>query len=134
MIAGTTTERALAATLQKGLISARVVEVGEHADGLAALENGTADAYASDRALLAGLLSTAKDPAKLRLGSQTFSYEPYALMMRRGDTGFRVEVNRALATLYRSGQIVPIYEKWFGPFSGANPMVQAVYLLQSLPE
>ena len=134
VIAGTTTEQALAAALQKGRIAARVVEVGEHSDGLAALENGTADAYASDRTLLGGLLSTAKDPAKLRLGSQTFSYEPYALMMRRGDTAFRVEVNRALAALYRSGQIVPIYEKWFGPISGANPTVQAVYLLQSLPE
>ena len=55
-------------------------------------------------------------------------------MMRRGDAGFRVEVNRALAALYRSGKIVPIYEKWFGPFSAANPMVQSIYLLQSLPE
>ena len=99
-----------------------------------ALESGAVDAYVSDRVLLAGLLVKAKDPGKLRLGSQIFSYEPYAFMMRRGDTGFRVEVNRALAALYRSGQIVEIYEKWFGPFSGASPLVQAVYLLQSLPE
>lgn len=134
VIPGTTTEQALTAALQKALINARVVEVGEHAEGLAALEAGTVDAYVSDRVLLAGLLVQAKDPGKLRLGSQIFSYEPYALMMRRGDTGFRVEVNRALAALYRSGQIVEIYEKWFGPFSGASPLVQAVYLLQSLPE
>ena len=134
VIPGTTTEQALAAALKKGLINAQVVEVREHAEGLAALGAGTADAYASDRVLLAGLLSLEKDPGKFRLSNQHFSYEPYALMIRRGDTAFRVEVNRVLATLYRSGQIVPIYEKWFGPFSAANPLVQAVYLLQSLPE
>ena len=134
VIPGTTTEQVLAAALQKGVIAAQVVKVGEHAEGLAGLENGTVDAYVSDRVLLGGLLSQAKDPGKLRLGAQTFSYEPYSLMMRQGDTRFRVEVNRALAALYRSGEIVQIYERWFGPFSGANPMVQAIYLLQSIPE
>jgi len=134
VIPGTTTERALAAAMQKSLVSARVVEVGDHAEGLAALENGTVDAYASDRVLLAGLTQRAKEPDKLVLGGQLFSYEPYALMIRRGDTAFRVEVNRALASLYRSGEIVPIYEKWFGSFARASALVQALYLLQSLPE
>jgi glutamate/aspartate transport system substrate-binding protein len=134
VIPGTTTERALAVAMQKSLVIARVVEVGDHAEGLAALESGTVDAYASDRVLLAGLLGQAKKPDTLALGSQLFSYEPYALMIRRGDTAFRVEVNRALASLYRSGEIVPIYEKWFGPFAQSSPLVQAVYLLQSLPE
>jgi ABC-type amino acid transport substrate-binding protein len=55
-------------------------------------------------------------------------------MIRRGDTAFRVEVNRALASLYRSAAIQPIYEKWFGSFERAGSLVQAVYLLQSLPE
>jgi glutamate/aspartate transport system substrate-binding protein len=80
------------------------------ARGPISLESGAADAYASDRVLLAGLLATAKDPARFRLASQTFSYEPYALMTRRGDTAFRVEVNRALASLFRSGQIVASLE------------------------
>lgn len=134
VIPGTTTERALAAAMQKSLVNARVVEVSDHAEGLAALENGTADAYASDRVLLAGLLAKAKEPDKLVLSNQLFSYEPYALMIRRGDTAFRVEVNRALASLYRTGEIVPIYEKWFGPFARAGTLIQALYLLQSLPE
>ncbi|HYB44871.1 MAG TPA: amino acid ABC transporter substrate-binding protein, partial [Candidatus Methylomirabilis sp.] len=41
VIPGTTTENALAAAMQKSLVSARVIEVGDHAEGLAALENGT---------------------------------------------------------------------------------------------
>jgi len=134
VIPGTTTERALTSTLQKSHISARVVEVADHAEGLAALENGTADAYASDRLLLAGLTLKAKDAGQFVLSGQLFSYEPYALMIRRGDTAFRVEVNRTLAALYRSNEIIPIYEKWFGPFARAGLLVQAVYLLQGLPE
>jgi glutamate/aspartate transport system substrate-binding protein len=134
VVPGTTTEHALAAAMQKSAVSARVVEVADHAEGLAALESGKADAYASDRVLLAGLTLKARDAGKLALSNQLYSYEPYALMIRRGDTAFRVEVNRALASLYRSAAIQPIYEKWFGSFERAGSLVQAVYLLQSLPE
>jgi glutamate/aspartate transport system substrate-binding protein len=134
VVPGTTTERALAAAMQKNMVSARVVEVADHAEGLATLETGKADAYASDRVLLAGLTLKAKNTDKLVLSGQIYSYEPYALMIRRGDTAFRVEVNRALASLYRSGAIQPIYEKWFGSFDRAGTLVQSVYLLQSLPE
>ncbi len=54
-----------------------MIPVAEVAEGLRALEEGRLDAYASDRLLLAGLLATAKNPAKLRLSAEYFSYEPY---------------------------------------------------------
>ena len=134
VIPGTSTQQALDAALRKSLVNAQVVEVSEHAEGLAALEKGTLDAYASDRALLAGLTLKAKEPDKLQLSNEYYSYEPYALMVRRGDTAFRVEVNRALASLYRSGEIAPIFEKWFGPAMRSSPLIQSLFLLQSLPE
>ncbi|MGH7307549.1 MAG: amino acid ABC transporter substrate-binding protein [Candidatus Rokuibacteriota bacterium] len=133
VIPNTTTEKALAAALAGGSIQARVITVGEHGEGLQALEDGRLDAYASDRLLLAGLLSTAKNPAKLRLSGEHFSYEPYALMMRRGDNAFQARVNRTLSTLYRSG-LVQIYERWFGPFAAASPLLKALYLLHSWPD
>jgi ABC-type amino acid transport substrate-binding protein len=43
-------------------------------------------------------------------------------------------VNRALAALYRSGDIVEIYERWFGAFGKPSPAIQAMYLLNGLPE
>lgn len=134
VIPGTTTEKALATALQRAIIQAQMITVSEHADGLAVLEAGKADAYASDHMLLAGLLLKAREPDKLRLSSDLFSYEPYGLMLRRGDGPFRVQVNRVLSSLYRSGEIVPVYERWFGPFRGAGPLLQALYLLHSLPE
>jgi glutamate/aspartate transport system substrate-binding protein len=134
VIANTTTEKALAAALGAASIRAQTISVADHGDGLQGLEGGRLDAYASDHLLLAGLLSTAKNAEKLRLSEELFSYEPYALMMRRGDNVFQAQVNRALSALYRSGGIAPIYERWLGPFTAAPPLVKALYLLHSWPE
>ncbi len=134
VIPGTTTEKALAAAARRAVVQPQVVTLAEHADGLAGLEGGTLDAYASDRVLLLGLVAQAKDAAKLRLSPDLYSYEPYGLMMRRGDNAFRVQVNFVLSALYRTGEIVPVYERWFGRFEAASPLIKALYLLHSLPE
>jgi len=133
VVPNTTTQKALAAALLGASIQATVIPVAEHGEGLRGLEEGRLDAYATDRILLAGLLTTAGNPAKLRLSGEFFSYEPYGLMMRRGDNAFQAQVNRTLSTLYRSG-LVQIYERWFGPFATASPLVKALYLLHSWPD
>jgi glutamate/aspartate transport system substrate-binding protein len=134
VIPGTTTETVLAEALQKADVKAELIRVREHSDGIAALENGTADAYASDRVILIGLALTSKDPTKLALAEEYLSYEPYGLMLRRGDTDFRLAVNRVLSRLYRSGQIYPIYERWFGAVDRASPLLLSMYRLHGLPE
>ena len=134
VIPNTTTVKALNAALAKASIQATVVTVNEHGEGLRGLEEGRLDAYASDRLLLAGLLATAHDPAKLKLSTEYFSYEPYGLMLRRGDNAFQADVNRTLSQLYRSGGVIQIYEKWFGPYDNASPLLKALYLLHSWPD
>jgi len=134
VVPGTTTEKVMAEALQKAKITAQMITVKEHAEGIAALENGTADAYASDRVILIGLGMTSKDPTKWAIADQYFSYEPYGLVLRRGDPDFRLAVNRVLARLYRSGEVIAIYERWFGSFERTSNLLQAMYLLHSLPE
>jgi glutamate/aspartate transport system substrate-binding protein len=134
VIPGTTTEKALAEALQRANLSVQLVKVKEHSDGIAALEQGTADAYASDMVILLGLALTSKDPTKLAVANAYFSYEPYGLMLRRGDPDFRLAVNRVLSRLYRSGEIIPIFERWFGPYDRASDLLRAMYQLQSIPE
>jgi ABC-type amino acid transport substrate-binding protein len=134
VVPGTTTEKVMAEALQKAKLTVQMVKVKEHAEGIAALENGSADAYASDRVILIGLAMTSKDAAKLAISDQYFSYEPYGLVLRRGDPDFRLAVNRVLARLYRTAEIVPIYERWFGSFERTSNLLQAMYLLHSLPE
>jgi ABC-type amino acid transport substrate-binding protein len=134
VIPGTTTEKSLTEALEQRGVSAKIVPVKDHAAGVAALDTGAVDAYASDRVLLIGVGRTSKDPAKLSLTDEYFSYEPYGLMLRRGDAPFRLSVNRALAELYRSREIVPLFEKWFGSMTTAGPLIAAMYLMNGLPE
>lgn len=131
---GTTTEKALADALKKHSVTATVVQVKDHAAGVAALDAGTIDAYASDRTILIGMGRTSKNPAKLSLVEEFFSYEPHGFMLKRGDAAFRLSVNRALAAIYRSGEVVPIFEKWFGSMTTAGPLIAAMYIMNGLPE
>ena len=136
VVPGTTTERALNAAVSKLAPSARptIVSVKNHAEGVAALDARTIDGYASDRTLLIGMGRTSKDPSKLSLVEEYFSYEPHGFMLKRGDAAFRLSVNRALAAMYRSGEVAPIFEKYFGSMTTAGQMIVAMYFMNGLPE
>jgi len=134
VIPGTTTETALAKFLKEEFVTVQYVRVKNHLEGLAAVEKGLAEAFASDRGILVGLAVTSKDPTRFAVPSILYSYEPYGFMVRRNDAAFRLAVNRALAGLYRSGDIVPIYERWFGGFGKPSEAIQAMYMLNGLPE
>src|SRR5215475_4583541 len=77
VIPGTTTEKSLREALARSYVNAKVVEVKDHAEGMAALEAGKVTAYASDRVLLVGLLLKAKNPESFAIAAEQFSYEPY---------------------------------------------------------
>jgi len=134
VISGTTTQTALSKFLKDGFITLQQVAVKDHVEGRTALENGTIDAYASDSGILIGLALTAKDPKRFVLAEGRFSYEPYGFMMRRNDPAFRLAVNRALAAFYRSGDILGIYDRWFGAFGRPGPPIVAMYMLNGVPE
>ena len=135
VIPGTTTEAAVRDMVKKlGLQNVTLLGVKDHAEGVAALDDARIDAYASDRTLLAGLAVSSRNPAKLYLLEDFISYEPYALMVRRGDPAFHLAVDRVLIRLYRSAEVVPIYEKWFGPFPESGSLIAAVYVLNSVPD
>ncbi len=134
VIPGTTTERALKDAMDKSSTSMQLVPVKDHAEGRTALERKTADTYASDREILIGLALTAQDPTIFLLVDRYFSYEPYALMLRRGDPDFRIAVNRSLARLYRSGDILVIYRRWLGALGAPNALELATWAIEGLPE
>ncbi len=134
IIPGTTTETALQKYLKEEFVAVKTVPVKNHVEGIAAIEKGSADAFASDRGILIGLAVTSKDPSLFALPSIIFSYEPYGFMVRRNDGAFRLAVNRALAELYRSANIGSIYERWFGAFGKPSTAILSMYLLNGLPE
>jgi glutamate/aspartate transport system substrate-binding protein len=135
VVEGTTTEAALRERLKLGLVDATVITVKDHDQAMKMLEKGEVDAHAGDQIILIGLARAAKDPAKFTLASELFTYEPYGLMVRRNDADFRLVANRALAQLYRTGQIAQIYDKSFGDWGGRpSRLLLAMYALNGLPE
>jgi len=134
VISGTTTQAALTKYLKEEFVTVELVPVKDHIEGRDAVEKGTVEAYASDRGILIGLALTATDPKRFGMAEGHFSYEPYGLMIRRNDPAFRLAVNRALAALYRSVDIIPIYDRWFGSLGKPSDAIVAMYMLNGLPE
>ena len=133
VIPGTTTEKVLKTALDQAQVRAEIIPVQTHAEGFSSLREDRVDAYASDRMILIGLALNAIDAQSYRLSDEMFSYEPYALMLRR-DADFRLAVNRELARLYRSGDILNLYARWYGPLGEPSTLLKAMYFLNALPE
>ncbi len=135
VVEGTTTESALKRYLSEALITADIELVTDHAAGMDMLAEKKVDAFASDRLVLLGLVKNTGDISKFVVSDDFFSYEPYALMVRRNDADFRLVANRALSDVFRNEQIGILYRKWFGVI-GARPsgLQMAVFHLQALPE
>jgi glutamate/aspartate transport system substrate-binding protein len=134
VIAGTTNERAIEAQLKRRLISATVVRFKSREEALAALEEGRADAFASDKLLLVGAATAAKDPKSLALLPEDLSFEPYGIVLPRGDAAFRLAVNTGLSRLYASGEIIEVFRRWFEAFGTPPAIIQAAYVLGAIPE
>ena len=135
VVANTTTIEALKRTLEDRLIDAEVVPVSSASAGMAALDNGDVDAFSSDQVVLIGQMFVRKDRKRYYLSKELFSFEPFALAIRRGDADFQLVADSALSRLNRGGQIVAIYGKWFGRFAKTPPAgLRALYQLTATPE
>jgi glutamate/aspartate transport system substrate-binding protein len=134
VIAGTSNERVIHAQLKRRLLNASVVPFKSRDEAFAALEEGKADAFASDRLLLVGVATKSKDPKALLLLPEELSFEPYGIVIPRGDAAFRLAVNTGLAQLYSSGEVVEVFRRWFEAFGAPPTIIQAAYVLGAIPE
>ena len=98
------------------------------------LESGSLDAFASDKIKLVGLALQAKDPKTLAMLAEDISIEPLAFALPRGDSAFRLEVNRALTQVYVSGEIEAIFKPWLGALGRPSGLLAAMYLLNAIPQ
>jgi len=130
--AGTTTEPRLRELLRERAVDAKVVHVRDDGDGIAKLESGAIEALAGDRLELVGL-AHARNPAGFTMLPEDLSVELIAFALPRNDAAFRLEVNRALGDVYRSGDIERIFEQWLGPYGRQNGLVAALYILNAIP-
>ncbi len=86
----------------------------EHQDAFAQVASGAADAFATDDVLLHGLVAqTPGARERLAVVGELLSYEPYALMFRKGDPQLAKFVTDRLRSLAADGEIERQYERWF---------------------
>jgi polar amino acid transport system substrate-binding protein/glutamate/aspartate transport system substrate-binding protein len=132
--AGTTTEEVLRNTVADLAINVDTIAVKDHKDGVAKLLKGDIAAYFADRAILYFLMQGSGAADKLFLSDQQFTYEPYALALQKGDSEFRLAVDRALSRIYRSGEISTVFTAAFGPGAEPTDELSALYRISALPE
>lgn len=133
VVKATTTEAVLADILRTLKIDAQVIPVGSYEEGFAKLEAGDVVALFGDRPILADRLAKRPGNERFRLSNLLFSAEQYALMLPRGDSEFRLLVDRALSRTYRSGDLATIYRNWFGQRPPSD-LLALFYQMNSLPE
>ncbi len=135
VVESTSTVEPLRNYLQQNLIDAEIVIVDDRKEGMERLDRGSIDAFASDQIVLIGQVIEALHPKQYSLVTETFSYEPYGLVVRRNDADFRLVANRSLVQVFRSGQHIQIYNKWIGRIGiRPPPVLVAMYQLNTLPE
>ena len=101
----TTTKMALENTLAAAGMEAEVFSFASHVDGVRALENMEIDAYFADQSILASLRLTSPVAASLKMSNEILTMEKHGLAMARGDTEFRLMVDKALSRMYARGSM-----------------------------
>ena len=90
-----------------------IMTAKDHAEAFLMVETGRAVAFGMDDILLASLAASSKSPADYTISSEALSVEPYGIMLRREDPGFKKAVDTAIEGVMKSGEITKIYAKWF---------------------
>jgi ABC-type amino acid transport substrate-binding protein len=113
---GTTNLRAIEALVNEGVFKPKDILVTEtHPQGMLALRGGKIEAYSTDRSLLEGLRMKDQNPDKWMTVPFAIAYEPYAYIMREGNSDFRDFVNNTVIWDIKTGKFYEFYEKWMGP-------------------
>ena len=133
VIIGTTNEAALIKEIQRRQLKTEVIRVKDRSEGIAALQSGAVDSFASDKLLLIGARNV--DGSIYKMLPENLSSEPYALALPRGDWRLRAAVNKALSQLYSSPEILDIYRRWFAALGERPDLLRAaVYIFGTIPE
>ena len=131
---GTTNERVIKQEIEKRGFDVKILPVRDHAEGMLSLETDRVDAYSTDHILLFGLIAKSRTPDAFAVVGDFLSYDPYALMVPRNESDFELVGKRALAEVFRSGEIDSIYSKWFGPMGvEQTDLLKAAFRIQALP-
>jgi len=135
VVKATTTVVALKKLISETSTDAEILLFNSAKEGIDALRDKKIDAFSSDQIVLIGIALKAHDPMSFEISDSVFSFEPFALAVRRNDADFRLVADRVISDLYRSKEILKIYDKWIGRFARQRlPIFDALIQLNATPE
>ena len=135
VVKGTTTETELTKLIAETSTNAEIVLYDSTQEGIAALDQKQIDAFSSDQVVLIGIASKEEGQMNYVIKSTVFSFEPFALAVRRNDADFRLVADRVISEISRSKKIIDIYDKWIGMFTQQRlPIFDAMVQLNTIPE
>ncbi|WP_264715698.1 amino acid ABC transporter substrate-binding protein [Limobrevibacterium gyesilva] len=131
---GTTNEKIIKALDKQLNLGIRFLDTEDQPRGWLAFESGRVDCYVTDAIVEHGLIAKSATPEKYEVVGRLLSFDPYAIVVRRDDSAFRLIGNRVLADLFRSGEIEQIYDKWLKPIAGPlSEPLRTVFATQAMP-
>ena len=110
---GTTSVPLLKKYEKTATIDVKEIYGKDHAESMQLLTTDRAAAFVMDDVLLAGQIANQQSPGDYLIIGESLRQEPYSMMLRRDDPQFKAVVDKAVAGVYKSGEIDKIYAKWF---------------------
>lgn len=110
---GTTSERLFKDLGAKENLDLTFIGSADMAEAFMMVETGRATAWPIDESILFPLIALSKRPADFEVVGEFLSYEPIAVMVRKDDPQFKALGDSVLKSIFQSGKINEIYNKWF---------------------
>jgi len=111
---GTTSLNWLNAKIDQFKIDAKVLPVDSTDEGVQKVLDRTADVLFGERNMLLDAKKRSPSAGDLIVLDRSFTYEPLAMSLQRGDDDFRLFVDRSLSKLNRSGKVQSLFRDFFG--------------------
>src|SRR6266568_2034788 len=113
LTSGSTSIALLTARGQEKNFQTKNVLSADHAASFLALTTGRSEAFIMDDILLASLIANSPDPDNWRIIDDSLRTEPYGLIIRKDDPGFKTLIDKPLVAMMKSNQFGDLYAKWF---------------------
>lgn len=110
---GTTNHKQITELNASKSLGMSILAAKDHAEAFLMVETDRAVAFVMDDILLYSLAAGSKTPSDYVVSNDALSIEPYGIMLRKDDPAFKKLADNAVTTLFRSGEINKIYQKWF---------------------
>ncbi|WP_027180478.1 ABC transporter substrate-binding protein [Maridesulfovibrio bastinii] len=92
----------------------RVLSFEGYPQSFLALKQGKVKAVTTDSTILLGLKNSDPNPDQWEIVGDFISPEPYGIGLPENESNLRDAINIALMDMWRSGEYVKTYNKWFG--------------------